>query len=71
MTPYGPAKRAADGTFQSIEHGADPWTVFPVSCRASLKRKLTEHAATKGMKGAEWARIVLEAAVDADQPTSD
>ena len=66
--PYGPAKRADDGTFASVEHADDPWTVFPVSMRCSLKRRLAAHAASKGMKGAEWARIVLEAAAQADKP---
>jgi hypothetical protein len=66
VTPFGPAKRAEDGTFRSIEHADDPWTVFPVSMRCSLKRRVAAHAASKGMKGAEWAREVLTAALDAD-----
>ena len=65
--PYGPAKRADDGTFASVEHADDPWTVFPVSMRCSLKRRLAAHAASKGMKGAEWAREVLTAALDPEQ----
>jgi hypothetical protein len=67
--PYGPAKRAEDGTFASIEHADDPWTVFSVSMRCSLKRRLAAHAASQGLKSAEWAREVLTAALDPEQDT--